>query len=191
MTPTKTTSTRRPSMRKLIAGLVTVLTGGSLTVWFVTGSKAHAQAQAQANPSAVAATGPNSNTGNTQSGGNAVAQIIMPGAQSQPSRPQDPAQPKPAPLTQKEIQLEAQQLLYRAIADYPTRYHGVEVGMTYSGCTHRYKAMQEEAVAALNSIHVLGLAANQAKIADAFVTKMKSGPHGITDTCGHTLAYEK
>jgi len=35
--------------------------------------------------------------------------------------------------------------------------------------------MQEEAKAALNSIHALGVAANQTKIADAFVIRMGVG----------------
>lgn len=52
---------------------------------------------------------------------------------------------------------------------------GLKGRWSYAGCTHRYRAMQEEAKAALNSIHALGVAANQTKIADAFVIRMGVG----------------
>lgn len=198
MTTTKGPSPKRASTVKRIAGGAAALAAiGSLTVWAVSKSRAQAQSQAsvQANPAVHATTGSNSNTNTGNSAVQAptfVTKFEGNGARLVTSGPTQAATvPTSAPLTEKEVELEAFRYLNQAIREYPSRYGGVELGTTHKGCTHRYKALQEEAETALQSIRALGVAAKKEKVAMGFLATVMSGGMRFSDRCDHTMAFEK
>lgn len=209
MTTTKGSSTRRSTTPKRVAGTAAaLLTIGSASVWLVSKSRAQAHAQSQvqtqANPAATATTGASANTNTSQSNGNTQSLIQYIGGGAKASKPSTgatlaamPAQSqgnaplKTPPPTQMEIEAEAFQLLVRAIDEYPRLYHGVDLGVVYNDCTHRYKAIQGEAEAARHRIHSLGIAAKRTDISRDFLAQTMTLGIRYAERCDHTLAFEK